>query len=145
MKRVINDIEFVARSLGFVTSRFKNELEIRGKLYKIPTNAKYVNNIKLCDDYKSICVNSSNNKASFISFNEHNIILEPIVVRNIGRGDYYGFELDGNHRFLLGNFIVSHNSSYVYRIAMMLKLNILSVDISMYLNKKKELYSMFHN
>jgi hypothetical protein len=35
-------------------------------------------------------------------------------------------------------------SSFIYRIAMMLKLSILSVDLSLYLNKKKELYSMFH-
>lgn len=28
----------------------------------------------------------------------------------IGEGDYYGFELDGNHQFLDGDFIVSHNS-----------------------------------
>ena len=28
-----------------------------------------------------------------------------------GIGEYYGFELDGNHRFLLGDFTVTHNSS----------------------------------
>ncbi len=38
----------------------------------------------------------------------------------------------------------SGKSSCIYRIAMMLKLNILSVDLSMYLNKKRELYTMFH-
>lgn len=35
-------------------------------------------------------------------------------------------------------------SSCIYRISMMLKLSILSVDLSLYLNKKRELYSMFH-
>lgn len=35
-------------------------------------------------------------------------------------------------------------STLVYRISMMLKMSILSVDLSLYLNKKKELYSMFH-
>lgn len=38
----------------------------------------------------------------------------------------------------------SGKSSFVYRIAMMMKLSILSVDLSLYFNKKKELYSMFH-
>lgn len=70
---------------------------------------------------------------------------EPITVTSKGNGGYYGFELNGNHRFVLGNFIVTHNSSFIYRTAMTLKLSILSVDLSLYLNKKKELYSMFHN
>jgi ATP-dependent Lon protease len=30
-----------------------------------------------------------------------------------GHGDYYGFELNGNHRYLLGNFTVTHNTSLV--------------------------------
>jgi hypothetical protein len=34
-------------------------------------------------------------------------------------------------------------SSFIYRLAMMLKLSILSVDLSLYLGKKKELYSIF--
>lgn len=31
-----------------------------------------------------------------------------IVVK--GKGEYYGFELDGNHRFILANGVVTHNS-----------------------------------
>jgi len=33
-----------------------------------------------------------------------------------GEGDYYGFEIDGNKRFLLGDFTVTHNTS-VFRAA----------------------------
>lgn len=32
------------------------------------------------------------------------------TVRSVGEGDYAGFTLDGNHRFLLGSGIVTHNS-----------------------------------
>ncbi len=39
----------------------------------------------------------------------------------------------------------SGKSSFVYRIAMTLKMSILSIDLSLYLNKKKELYALFHN
>jgi hypothetical protein len=35
-------------------------------------------------------------------------------------------------------------SSFIYRTAMLLKLSIVSVDLSLYLNKKKELYRLFH-
>jgi hypothetical protein len=31
-------------------------------------------------------------------------------VEDIGIGEYYGFSVDGNHRFLLGNGVVTHNS-----------------------------------
>ena len=34
-----------------------------------------------------------------------------IKVIPVGRGDYYGFEIDGNRRFVLGNFTVTHNTS----------------------------------
>ncbi len=44
------------------------------------------------------------------------------VVRPIGPGNYYGFELDGNRRFLLSDFTVTHNSFvtaliFAYRLA----------------------------
>jgi superfamily II DNA or RNA helicase len=31
-------------------------------------------------------------------------------VKVIGEDDYYGFEIDGNHRFVLGDFTVTHNT-----------------------------------
>jgi DNA repair exonuclease SbcCD ATPase subunit len=34
-----------------------------------------------------------------------------ITVSLIGEGIYYGFELDGNKRFILGNYVVTHNST----------------------------------
>ena len=33
-----------------------------------------------------------------------------IVVESVGVGEFYGFELDGNNRFVLGNGIITHNS-----------------------------------
>lgn len=32
------------------------------------------------------------------------------AVKSLGEGDYYGFELDGNHKFLGGDFTVLHNT-----------------------------------
>ena len=40
-------------------------------------------------------------------------MVSPITIESIGKGTYYGFELDGNHRFLLGNFIVTHNTALI--------------------------------
>jgi len=33
-----------------------------------------------------------------------------------GLGEYYGFEIDGNHRFVLGNYIVTHNTQTTKKI-----------------------------
>lgn len=36
-------------------------------------------------------------------------------IKDIGEGEYYGFTLDGNGRFLLGDFTVTHNTSTAMR------------------------------
>lgn len=36
--------------------------------------------------------------------------LTQITVEPIGEGDYYGFEIDGDHLFMLGDFTVTHNT-----------------------------------
>lgn len=38
------------------------------------------------------------------------VLLTGITVEPIGTGDYYGFTIDGNRRFLLGDFTVTHNT-----------------------------------
>ncbi|CAG8803290.1 28538_t:CDS:2, partial [Racocetra persica] len=37
-------------------------------------------------------------------------------VEEIGIGDYYGFVVDGNHRFLLGDFTVTHNTKLLDKV-----------------------------
>jgi superfamily II DNA or RNA helicase len=39
-----------------------------------------------------------------------NVLRVGFTVESIGEGDYYGFEIDGNRRFLLGDFTVTHNT-----------------------------------
>jgi len=52
-----------------------------------------------------------------------------IDVNPIGNGEYFGFTIDGDHQFLLGDFTVTHNSIWAHALASLLKLNIRSVDI----------------
>lgn len=42
--------------------------------------------------------------------NNYNLFYFSIKVTSIGRGKYNGFTIDKNHRFLLGDFTVTHNS-----------------------------------
>ena len=46
-----------------------------------------------------------------------NALSTGIRVTSHGVGEYYGFELDGNGRFLLGDFTVTHNSQLVAQLA----------------------------
>jgi len=39
-----------------------------------------------------------------------NVLVTGIKLESIGPGEYFGFEIDGNHRFLLGDFTVTHNT-----------------------------------
>jgi hypothetical protein len=49
----------------------------------------------------------------FISSTKPDELLVPITVTEFGPGDYYGFMIDGNERFLLGDFTVTHNTTLV--------------------------------
>lgn len=100
-KVMSNDIYFLAKSLGFKV--------ICEQILNIDT---YYNNIYISGDISKIPVILKRNKSSPIKqINNH--MVSPITIESIGKGTYYGFELDGNHRFLLGNFIVTHNTALI--------------------------------
>ena len=80
------DILFLARSLGFNSYISKNTLYIIGILSLIPTR---------------IHKNKIDTK---------NALLMDFTVNNIGKGTYYGFTLDKNHKYLMGDFTVTHNT-----------------------------------
>ena len=120
-KSLAEDYTFLARSLGFkVTLRekkqklnYKNneiytsyEVSISGHVSKIPTVLE-----RKKKDHDKYRVNPLNT----------GFIIEPL-----GIGEYYGFEVDGNHRFLLGDFTVTHNSGKTY-------LSSLIIDYEIYL------------
>lgn len=52
-------------------------------------------------------------KNGVLNINPKKIITNNIKIEKCNIGDYYGFELDGNHKFVLGNFIITHNSFLV--------------------------------
>ena len=89
--RVQNDVQFIARSLGFRTKMSDGILKIYGPVRSVQT-------------YK-------------------------FTVQALGVGDYYGFEITGNRRFLLGDFTVTHNTrSIITRICRQVDAGILPPD-----------------
>jgi len=49
------------------------------------------------------------------------VLVTGIDIESIGEGDYYGFEIDGNGRFLLGDFTVTHNTTVLKAIVSLVK------------------------
>lgn len=109
-KTVIDDIIFLARSLGY--SAYK-KLSNKSCTYK---------GNKIEGTYYRIFISGSNlseipvkclRKRAEQRLSNKNILNTGITVNHTGFGDYYGFTLDGNHRYVLGDFTVTHNTSLV--------------------------------
>lgn len=106
-----NDIAFLARSLGFycskrqVTKACTNSPEGRkeGVYYRMNITGKGIEDIPTKIARKIIAPRRQIKDANRFGFK----------VKPQGKGDYCGFELDGNGRFLLGDFTVTHNTAIV--------------------------------
>jgi ATP-dependent Lon protease len=109
-KKLSDDLLYLSRSLGFAAYQYKvvnsvtyNDENIEDTYYRITIYGNHLDEIPtLCR--KNIYVNSDCNKDALNT---------EIKVISKGIGDYYGFTLDGNNRFLLGDFTVTHNTSLV--------------------------------
>lgn len=87
-----NDLVFLCRSLGFKVLEDSRKICISGDLSSIPTK-----------------------KRRYLStFTD---LTTKISVKSIGIGKYYGFEITGNSRFLLGDFTVTHNTKLAKSLA----------------------------
>ena len=99
-KEINDDIYFIAKSLGF-------HIFIRED-----TRSDYlVYKIYISGDISEIPVLIA--KKPLIRNKKYSHLSSRIRIDSIGTGKYYGFELDGNHRFVLGNFIITHNTAVI--------------------------------
>ena len=109
-KRVLaNDIYFLAKSLGYQVSLKECQ---KSYIYKGEQQFDTFYRIHISGNTAEIPVIINRKKAS-IRKQVNNHMVSQITIEAVGINTYYGFELDGNHRFLLGNFIITHNTSVV--------------------------------
>ena len=109
------DIEFVARSLGFgcYVTECQKSCTVRGEkktgtYYRMHISGAGLEDLPMVLERKK-AKNRIRNK-DVLRYGISSI--EPAGVQA-----YYGFECDGNHRFLLGDFSVTHNSTVVLKVA----------------------------
>jgi superfamily II DNA or RNA helicase len=114
-KQLQSDIIFILRSLGlkYLFDEQLNKITIYDKYASlIPTEVKKINlQSNLHENY----------------FNDKNINYYKISIKELKEDNYYGFEIDGNRRFLLGDFTVTHNTMLAIYLSWVLGLKTLVV------------------
>lgn len=95
-----NDIIFLIQSLGF-----------RAETHDI-INGKYISIVGNIDEIPTKIHKKVNSKK-----NNKDYLMYDIKVQQLEEDHYYGFEIDGNHRFVLGDFTVTHNTTVAKIIA----------------------------
>lgn len=105
-KKLATDILFLTRSLGF---RANMKYCKNSCLYKGQKREGIYYRIIISGNTDKIPVLLSCKKAS-VRKQDRNQLMCGINIEKLEIGDYYGFEIDGNHRFLLGDFTVTHNT-----------------------------------
>ena len=112
-KILADDIVFLSRSLGFATSckevekscRYNGNLII-GTYYRIFISGHI-------DEIPTKILRKQAQKRKQIK----DVLRYGITIQPLGEGEYYGFTLDGNNRYLLGEFTVTHNTCTSIQIA----------------------------
>jgi len=103
-EELLDDVIFIARSLGFAA-------------YKKRVSKTCCNNGKagtyfttvISGDIDQIPVKLERRKPKPRA-QKKDVLVTGLSVEAIGEGDYFGFELDGDHLYLLGDFTVTHNT-----------------------------------
>lgn len=106
-EKLIDDVIYLCRSLGF--SCYKNK-EKKGCWYKDEYKEDYYYRINISGygthEIPTLCPRKKANKRKQIK----DVLVTGITVKEVGYDNYYGFEIDGNHKYLMGDFTVTHNT-----------------------------------
>ncbi len=121
---LLADIAFVARSLGLQVSTLKARHD--AKLRKRSGNAEPAR-IVINGDVSSVPSKLAR-KQSEVRKSAKDALREGIAVNLLPEDDYFGFTLDGNHRFVLAaDFLVSHNTLLAKAVANECQANFISI------------------
>lgn len=113
-KQLADDIYFLASSLGFqvVVAPCKKGIKSIGFV-------GHYFRISISGDLSKVPVKIARKKSKFKP--QKNVLTSKIEIKSLGIGEYYGFELDGDGLFVLGNFVVTHNTSFLIDLTTRIK------------------------
>lgn len=118
-EQIIDDIIYLARSLGFACYKRK---KYTSWTYKGIKNYREAWRISISgegiEEIPIICKRKKANKRRQIK----DVLVSGITIEELPEDNYYGFMIDGNERFVLGNFIVTHNTKIIRSLADALEL-----------------------
>jgi len=106
-EKLIDDVIYLARSLGFACYKSKQKKgcwykgEYKEDYYRIRISGNGI------EDIPVLCPRKKASPRKQIK----DVLVTGISVNHIGKGDYYGFTLNGNNRYVLGDFTVTHNTA----------------------------------
>lgn len=109
-QHLAEQILFLARSLGFAAY-----IKVTMKRSQVSELRPY-HRVNISGNISRVPVRLSHKKAAPRQ-QKKNVLVTSIKVEPIGDGDYFGFEIDGDHLFLLGDFTVTHNSLLMQQLA----------------------------
>jgi len=93
-------VKRLSESLGFSTKFSKQVNKKVGNRYKLLINGDSLEDIPVVLSYKKAETGLQKRDSHKYSF----------TIEALPEAEYYGFEVDGNGRFVLGNFVITHNS-----------------------------------
>lgn len=102
-----DNIEWLAHSLGYHVNRSTKFVK---KLNGKEINKTY-HRIQISGDFTDLNQYILLERKRFTRKINKNPLVNGFTIKSIGEGDYYGFEIDGDKRFLLGDFTVTHNTT----------------------------------
>jgi RecA/RadA recombinase len=106
-RRLCEDVLFLARSLGFYAS-----LSPKNGSYKGEPHQSWV--VYVSGDFSEVPM-LLDRKRPEPRRRSGSALTSRFTVEEIGEAAYYGFELDGDHLYLLDSFIVNHNTNLVLK------------------------------
>lgn len=122
-KNLADQIAFLAKSLGFSA----NVVECQKGIKSIGFIGTYYR-MSICGDTDLIPTKIKRKQATK-RMQIKSVLNTGFTVESIGFGEYFGFEIDGDKRFLLGDFTVTHNTELVSQIAMNVAMQKKKVDL----------------
>ena len=134
-EKLIDDVIYLCRSLGFACYKSKQYkgcwykgVYSEGSYYRICISGKGV------EDIPTLLPHKRANKRIQIK----DPLVTGIKVEHVGIGKYYGFTIDGNGRYMLGDFTVTHNTAIALYVACIMKVKTLVVVHKQFLTDQWE-------